>query len=429
MKKVLIISPNFPPINAADMHRVRQILPFLNSLNWEAEVICVDSNYLEVYSKDLLLLKTIPEKTKTHYVKALDVKVTRKFGLGSLSIRSFYYYLIKGNELLKREKFDLVFFSTTSFHLLALGVYWKKRFKIPFVCDIQDPWRNDYYLSKPQREKPPKFWFNYLLDKFLEGITIPQAAAIISVSSQYCKDFRIRYPSMMGNCYVIPFGGVEKDFDVLNTTSGLGNSIHLKPNELNIIYIGRGGHDLKYAIQIFFKAIKKGIDEGLDEFKRIHCWFVGTSYSLPGQGVKTIEPIAITEGVSEVVTEITDRLPYFETLALLKKADILFVPGSMDKGYTASKIYPYILAKKPLIAIFHKESSVVDVLNDAKTGKLTTFELLPNEESNMIHSTYLNLLDLIHHPQQNSQFDQFGFSQYTAEHMTKKIIEIFESLL
>jgi glycosyltransferase involved in cell wall biosynthesis len=332
------------------------------------------------------------------------------------------------NKLLKYKKFDLIFFSTTSFHLLALGVYWKSRFNIPFICDIQDPWRNDYYLSKPKKERPPKFWLNHLLDKLLEKITIPRSDAIISVSSQYCKDFKLRYPNMIGNCHVIPFGGVEQDFEVLNTASGLGNSINLNPNELNIIYIGRGGHDLKYAIQIFFKALKKGIDDGVNEFNHLHCWFIGTSYSAPGKGIKTIEPIALTEGVSEMVTEITDRLPYFETLALLKKADILFVPGSMDKGYTASKIYPYILAQKPLISLFHKESSVVEVLKNAKTGKIITFELLPNEENNIIQLTYSALLEMINQPQGNHQFDKLGFSKYTAEHMTRKIVTVFESV-
>src|SRR5207302_486281 len=66
--------------------------------------------------------------------------------------------------------------------------------------------------------------------------------------------------------------------------------------------------------------------------------------------------------------------PYFETLKCLVDADALLVPGSQDPKYTASKIYPYILARKPLLAIFHEHSSVVDVLRQTGAGTVITFD-------------------------------------------------------
>ena len=77
-------------------------------------------------------------------------KTTRKFGLGSLSMRAYFQIRRKGNELLKNEQFDIVFISTTAFHVMALGPGWKKKFGVPFVLDMQDPWRNDFFLSKPK---------------------------------------------------------------------------------------------------------------------------------------------------------------------------------------------------------------------------------------------------------------------------------------
>jgi len=90
LKRVLIISPNFPPVNAADMHRVRQCLPFLNGLGWIAEVVVVDIECIESYSIDSLLTDTVPDNVKVHSVEAWDVDITRKFGLGSLSMRSYF---------------------------------------------------------------------------------------------------------------------------------------------------------------------------------------------------------------------------------------------------------------------------------------------------------------------------------------------------
>jgi hypothetical protein len=44
MKKVLIISPNFPPVNGADMHRIRQSLPYVRAWGWQPGVLAVDED-------------------------------------------------------------------------------------------------------------------------------------------------------------------------------------------------------------------------------------------------------------------------------------------------------------------------------------------------------------------------------------------------
>ena len=47
MKKVLIISPQFVPVNSADSHRVRQMLPYLAENGWSAEIAAVNLSCLE----------------------------------------------------------------------------------------------------------------------------------------------------------------------------------------------------------------------------------------------------------------------------------------------------------------------------------------------------------------------------------------------
>jgi len=91
---------------------------------------------------------------------------------------------------------------------MALGPYWKKKYKVPFVLDIQDPWRNDYYLDKPRHERPPKFFFTYHIDKYLEARTVPFADAIVSVSKTYCDIFKCRYKTSR-NRLVLLFHLVE----------------------------------------------------------------------------------------------------------------------------------------------------------------------------------------------------------------------------
>jgi hypothetical protein len=429
MKKVLIISPHFPPVNAADMHRIRLSLPYFRDLGWEAEVICVNPVFVEAYSIDNLLLLTIPEYITIHQVNALDVKFTRKFGLGSLSIRSFLHYLKKGNDLLSSKKFDLVYFSTTAFHVMALGPYWRKKYGVPFILDIQDPWRNDFYLDKTKNERPPKFWIAYTIDKYLEKYVIPRVDGIISVSQGYIDTFKQRYRNFKDlNSIVIPFAGSKLDFEVLKNLNVFSSKLEFNDENINIVYAGRGGHDMQMASSIFFKALRKGLDSNPNLFSKIHCWFLGTSYSSDKDSSKTFASIAKINMLGDMVTEISERLPYFETLYFLKKADILFIPGSIDVNYTASKIFPYIISATKIIAIFNSKSSVVEILKKSNAGEVIEFQDNVITEE-MIEKTRLIIYNMLLHPDVERKIDWTYFNKHLAEEMTKKQVDFFQQII
>jgi hypothetical protein len=429
MKRVLIISPNFPPVNAADMHRVRQSLPYFKEFGWEPVVIAVDERYVESYSIDPLLIHTIPADVEIHKVKAFDVRRTRKFGLGSLSMRSYLYFKRKGDELLKARHFDLVYFSTTAFHVMALGPRWKRKFGVPFVLDIQDPWRSDFYLDKPKSERPPKFRITHTIDKYLEARTVPNADGIISVSQGYCEMFLQRYPTLNPDLFkVITFGAAPGDFTVMADHIGSSERVRLDPDKKNIVYIGRGGHDMRFALDIIFGAFKKGLAERKDIFSRSHLWFIGTSYLPAGQGNRTIFPIAEKYGIGDHVTEITDRIPYFETLFLLKKADMLLVPGSTDTMYTASKIFPYILAARPLLAVFYKESSVMAILDHIGTGTAVRFDHLHYPPATYVEECKLAFERCLEKGNTDETPDDKKFVIYTAREKTRQQTDFFDRI-
>lgn len=428
MKKILIISPNFPPINAADMHRVRQSLAYLPQMGWQATVVAVEPGFVEM-SEDQVLLETVPESATVIRIKAFNPKFTRKIGLGSLGYRSLWFYLKTCNRLIRKEHFDLVYFSTTAFPVMTLGRYWKRKFGIPFVIDMQDPWRNDFYLDKPRHERPPKFMLAYTMDKIMEAWTMKKVDGIVSVSSGYTKTLMERYANIKeGMCTVIPFGGLSVDFDVLEK-AGIRNPL-FKPgvDHINFAYIGRGGHDMALALSGIFSAMKTGIDRDPGLFSKIMMYFAGTSYAADGQGMKTIEPLAAKYGVGDHVIEITDRLPYFSALQVLKDADVLIIPGSTDTNYTASKIYPYILAKRPLIAVFNENSSVVEILGSTRAGDCVTFR--NDDTSGFLGEKVFNAISAILHRIPFIPGTDWGeFEPYSAREATRKQVLFFEKIL
>jgi len=428
MKKVLIISPNFPPVNAADMHRVRQSLPYFEEMGWQATVVAVEPGFVEM-GQDPMLNETIPADSQVIRIKALRPQVTRKFGLGNLGYRSLLSYLRTCNKLLRKNRYDLIYFSTTAFPVMILGRYWKRKFGIPFIIDMQDPWRNDFYLDKPRHERPPKFLFAYNMDKCMERWTMKRVDGIISVSAGYPKTLGERYPNIRPEmCTVIPFGGAPVDFGILEKNRLTNKLFTPGDGSVNFVYIGRGGHDMSLAAGAIFSSLKEGLETMPALFSSVRFFFVGTSYAAEGLGQKTIEPVAEKYGVGGKVTEITDRLPYFNALQVLKDADILIVPGSTDTQYTASKLYPYILAKRPLIAVFHEQSSVVDILEKTGAGTCVTFvnedtpeaigkKLLP------VMKSYLERIPFI------PATDWNAFEPYSAKEATRRQSEFFNKIL
>ncbi|MBU2652036.1 MAG: glycosyltransferase [Bacteroidetes bacterium] len=428
MKELLIISPNFPPINAADMHRVRQSLPYFREMGWNPTVIAVEPQYVEM-GQDPWLLETIPDDIEIYRIPAFNTRWTRKFGLGNLGYRSLWYYRKLVKKLMKKKQFDLVYFSTTAFPVMTLGPCWQKKYGIPFIIDMQDPWRNDYYLTVPKDKRPPKFRIAYPMAKYLEAKTMVKVNGIISVSDGYPKTLMERYQNITQEmCTVIPFGGASIDFDVLDKLA-LENKLFKKDDgNIHTVYIGRGGHDMYFALKSAFLAVKEGLDRNPELYKRIRMYFIGTSYALDGKGIKTIEPIAGEVGIPNLVQEITDRLPYFEAMNVLREADMVFIPGSTDAQYTASKLYPYILSKRPLLAVFDGSSSVVEILGRTRAGECVTFTAgdTPEKVSRDVLEALNHILEkLPFTPDTNWK----EFEPYSAREMTRRQVEFFEKTL
>ncbi|TAG99861.1 MAG: hypothetical protein EAZ15_10380 [Sphingobacteriales bacterium] len=427
MKTVLIISPYFPPSNAADMQRIRMSLPFFNDFGWAAEVVTVNHKHSDA-NKDNLLLQSIPKNAIVHTVEAFSKKYTSKLGLGSLALRSLWFYKQKVNQLLQTKKYDLIYFSTTQFPVCILGAYWKKKFNIPYVIDMQDPWHSNYYQDKPKNERPAKYWFSYRLNKYLEPMAMQAVGGLISVSAAYISTLQQRY----ANTHTIPtatitFGAFDKDFEIATHNQALAPSV-IKPqkNILNLVYIGRGGADMQPATRLLFNAFKEGLKTHPKIFSRFKIYFLGTSYAPAGQGKPSIQPIANQMGLSNYVTEQTDRLPFYQTLNTLKTADMLFIPGSDDAQYTASKIYPYLMAQKPLTSIFHPDSSAAKIIKECEIGLPLTFNM---DEAHITQNIINYLLAVADGSLITKAPIPHVFEKYSAKNMTKLQVDIFERVL
>lgn len=428
MKRALIISPSFPPINAADMHRVRQTLPYLEELGWEATVLAVDPDLVEG-NRDPLLLETVPDGADVRHVSALDYHWTRRFGVGSVGFRSLLSYRRAGDRLLASGEYDLVYFSTTVFPVMLLGPYWKARHGVPYVLDIQDPWYTEYYNHVPKEQRPPKHWFSYRFNKYSEPLAMRQVDAVVSVSDTYCETLQERYDRVTpGRCATIPFGGPARDFEVLDRVSVDNPFFAPSDGHVHAVYVGRGGSDMELAARGFFRALQRGLEERPDLFEPVRVLFVGTSYAKGGP--PTLAPLAGEYGVADRVRESPDRVAYFTSLRMLRDADLLLIPGSDSPGYTASKLYPYILSGRPILAAFESGSSVVDVLRETRAGAVATFDggaATPGAVEALAAQLLPAWTTVLRGDGPETDWD--AFEPYTARAMARRQVEVFDRVL
>ena len=374
MKRVLIVTPYFPPVNTPDMQRVRMLLPYFRDNGWEPTVMTVDEREAKGF-RDELLSETIPNDIDVIKVGAYPEKYTRPVGFGTISLRSLMHFKKAGSKALKNKKYDLVFFSTSQHHVCSLGRYWKKKFGVPFVIDMQDPWRNDFHVGKVKYNSSFKFRMAYRINKYMEAYAMPYVDGLVSVSQAYIDILKNRYPSISNiPAQTISFGASQKDFEVVQKHTLKPAIIDMNSGNKNVLYMGAVTPFFIPVIKLFFESLQ----EHNVDMSEYHFYFVGTSYA-QGSKITMVADLAAELGISDHVTEVPDRVPYFNALATLQAADILFIPGSTDKDYNASKVYNNIISETPIFCIFHKQSTVINAIEQAGAGMICSFENLNNE--------------------------------------------------
>ncbi|HEX7084775.1 MAG TPA: glycosyltransferase [Vicinamibacterales bacterium] len=355
-RRLLIVAPHFPPINAPDAQRVRMSLRHYREFGWEPHVLTVDPG-AQAGARDPLQSLSVPGDVPVTRVGALPVEVTGLFGIGDVALRSLWQLARAGHRILRRERTDLVLFSTSLFFSVPLGRWWRARTGVPFVVDMQDPWAED----RSRTAVGLKRRLAGALHRRLERWTMRRASGVLAVSPAYIDVLRSRYPWLGEDvCATVPFGIAPEDLDIAarHATPAIGRS----DGRCRGVYVGAGGPGMATALRVLFGALRRMEAADPSVARSLVLSFIGTDYAPAGTGRPTVLPIAQEAGIACDVSEQTDRIGYFEALRTLQVADFVLLIGSDDPQYTASKALPCIAAQRPLLAIVHADSPVNGIL-------------------------------------------------------------------
>ena len=426
MKKVLIIGPDFIPSNLPPALRIKGFVSHLLEFGWEPTVLSVDPHYYD-WPIDRETERLLPENLRIIRTTALPDAPLRKIGIGDIALRALWQLWRRAVTLCREERFDLAFIPMPPYYQVVVGRLLRFQFDLPYVIDYIDPWTSIDYWKLPKDRRPLKRTVAYGLARLLEPIALKRASHIIGVSKGTTDHVMRTYPGLPENAAAeIPYGGDEDAFDYLRTHPRKNFIFDKSDGLFHLSYVGACNDAMKATIKALFAAVKLGLADNPDLFGKLRLHFVGTTYAAKPSKTSTVQSLANQCGIGNIVDVHPGRVSYLDALQLLLDSNSLLILGSDAPHYTASKIFPYILARKPLVVVFHNSSSVISILRDTNAAKAITFDsdLLPDARIDEIKKLIEEVLTLPGDYQPPTRWDAFEF--YTCRSMTERLVTVFE---
>jgi len=247
----------------------------------------------------------------------------------------------EADNLIKNGQFDALISSAAPYtcHLIAKTL--KSGHDLPWIADFRDLWTQNHYYSYGL--------LRHFFEKKLELKTLSLADALVTVSDPLAQKLE----------------SLHKDKRVVTITNGFdSDDVATLPltKEFSITYTGQiytGKQDPK----LLFQAISELIVEGSIAESQIRVRFLGGSPYWLEQEVKKYNLARIVE--------IQPRAPRDIALSMQRESHVLLLLNWSDPaelGVYTGKIFEYLAAQKPILAVGGPGGVVAELLNHTGVG-------------------------------------------------------------
>uniref|UniRef100_A0A7C2K557 Glycosyltransferase subfamily 4-like N-terminal domain-containing protein n=1 Tax=candidate division WOR-3 bacterium TaxID=2052148 RepID=A0A7C2K557_UNCW3 len=381
-KKVLIVSFHSPlsTLSIGSL-RVRGLAKYLPEYNWEPVVLTVISPG-EPDSRLRVIQTPYPGDVKSNIKQKLGLNPETPAGeqvtfLKKIYTKEDFIFLVKfatlirkalteileypdgqkrwyplaldkGIKLLSSESFDAIISSSPppTCHLIARDL--KRKFKIPWVADLRDLWTQNHHFTgfSPIRRT---------IGRQLELKTLSLADALVTVSDPLAQKLRTLHK--LKPVYTITNGfdpdevkekPITKEFSITYT----GNIFTGRQNPEPLF---RALSELIAENQIKRECVKIRFYAGWDYCSYCYHWVEKDIRKYNLEGVVSLYP--------KVPREIAlDKQRESQILLLLNWTD------PKERGIYTGKLFEYLAAKRPILAIGGPRSVVTELLEETRAG-------------------------------------------------------------
>jgi glycosyltransferase involved in cell wall biosynthesis len=416
-----VITYYWPPAGGSGVQRWLKFVKYLVEFGYEVHVVTVHPDKASYPLKDESLLHDVPKQVKVYYTDtkepfAFYSKITGKkeiphsgfanesrpsklqklarFIRGNLFIPDARigwsrYAFKKAAEIIRQNHIKEVIISSPPHSSQLIGLQLKKQFNIRWIADMRDPWTDIYYYKEMLHTKRAK-----QKDKALEKQVLETADEIVTVSPYIKRLFLLKSPLIKENkIHVIPNGYDEQDFQQIPQRD---------TQEFTLAYTGALSQT--YIHEPVLSALRQFLE----------------SYNARMQ---------LAGKISADFLNFFDRKQYEywgyvrhdQSIKLLMNADVLLliIPQTENnEGILTGKLFEYLAAHKPILAIGPKQGDAAAIINECESGKV--FDYHEKEE-------ILSYLQELYEQKNKQGFLTAGndnVEKYSRKNLTKALTKI-----
>jgi len=357
MKRLLLVSYYFPPLAGSGVFRPLRLAKCLPRSGWRVSVVTVSARARVL--KDDTLSAEVPGETRVERTFSLEPRLALlalgKVGLRGLARRAQRWLMVPDDQrgwvpfavraslrLLEAAPHDVVLSTSgpTSAHLVAREV--RRRSGVPWVADFRDEWTTNPYLRYPTA-------WHRRLNRRLERAVLSEADRVVCVSNPWLDNLRGLVPREPESKFrVLPNGFDADHFPALPVG---------RPDRFRIVYTGTFyGHR---SPRVFLEAVRRVVDEGRIPRDDLEVELVGHT--------------AGAEGLADLpdgTVRIVEQQPHREALRRLGEAAalLLVIPPEGGAGNHTGKLFNYLAAGRPLLALAPEPNVAADLIRESGSG-------------------------------------------------------------
>lgn len=436
MKRVLIICYYWPPAGGPGVQRWLKFVKYFQDFGVTPIVFAPAGAYYPLQDDSLVAevpkgveVIRFPVKEPYRFAKWVSKKKTRTMSSGIISEGSPSFLeklmlFVRGNFFIPDARVGMVkpaleflrdFLSQTtidtiittgpphSTHLIGLRL--RKELDIPWIADFRDPWTTIHYhrylnLTKSSAKK----------HKALEREVLNTADAIVVTSPTTKKEFAAstRKPiSVITNGYDIS--------DLFSETSVVGGEIRRIPDtEFTMVHIGSLLSNRNPIV------LWKVLSELIDSYPKFAA---KCRIKLVGARSKEVIMSLFEFGLEHHFDD-SGYVSHSEAMQLQRNAQVLLLV-EMDRSETKAiipgKLFEYLYARRPIIALGPEGSDIEGIINETRSGRFFNYSEKEQLKEQLLQyfDDYLN---------DNLNVASVHIEKYSRRELTKKMAEIVINL-
>ncbi len=363
MKRILMIAYHFPPLaGSSGIQRTLRFVQHLPQFGWEPLVLTTHPRAYERTSPDLLA--DVPTSTIVKRAFALDTArhlsfASRYPGFLARPDRWMTWQfdgIRQGMKLIDQYQPDIIWstYPIATAHVIAAEL--QRRSGLPWVADFRDPMAQEGYPADPQT------WQCF---KRIEEQVMEQASLALFTTPGAARVYRERYPNAKARIEVLENGYDEETF--AKAEAELGERTPLNPGFLTLLHSG-----IVYPSErdpsALFQALGKLKKEKHPAAAKLKLRFRASVHE------SILLELAKIHGISDAV-EILPAIPYREALAEMLRADgLLILQAANCNDQIPAKLYEYLRANRPILAMTQKYGDTGTTLAKAGIGSISSLD-------------------------------------------------------